>query len=240
MKLIRTVLATLVVACAVTAVSAQSGGLTVKVVDATDQSPLAGAKVVLTNTVQLVAETIAQTNIDGIIDFPILRPGGGYIIEVTLPGFAGVRKHEIRIKVSQNQTLTIPLGEEITEVEKVVATRDVVDIEKTAISTTFGDEFIQDLPVQGRFYTNVLTLAPGVQDQDGDGNPNVHGARERDFATIVGGVSNVDPLTGLRLTNINIDSIEEIEVITAGAGVEFGRAQGGFANVVEKQGSNQF
>jgi Ca-activated chloride channel family protein len=98
--------------------------------------------------------------------------------------------------------------------------------------TTFGDEFIQDLPVKGRrHYTNVVILDPAAQDTDMDGKPNRHGARERDFATIVGGVSNVDPLTGLQLRSF--DSIEEIEVITAGAGVEYGRAQGGFANVIE-------
>jgi Ca-activated chloride channel family protein len=56
--------------------------------------------------------------------------------------------------------------------------------------------------------------------------------RGRDFATIVGGVPNVDPLTGQQLSNINMDSIEEIEVITAGARAEFGRAQGDFATVV--------
>lgn len=240
MTLIRTAVATLVVLAGVTAASAQSGSLTVKVVDATDQSPLPGATVVLTNAVQLVSETVVLTDGNGVVEFPILRPGGGYIIQVTFPGYATMRKDEIRVKISDNQTIVLSLGSEITETETIVAKRDVVDLDKTATSTTFGDEFIQDLPVQGRFYTNILTLAPGVQDEDMDGNPNVHGARERDFAAIVGGVSNVDPLTGLRLTNINYDSIEEVEVITAGAGVEYGRAQGGFANVIEKQGSNQF
>jgi len=240
MKLIRTALATIVVAAAITSAAAQSGALTIKVVDGADQTPLPGATVVLSNALQLVGESAVQTNIDGLAEFPILRPGGGYIVQVAMPGYATVRQDEIRVSISGAQTLTITLGEAITEHEKVVATRDVVDLEKTNQSTTFGDEFIQDLPVQGRFYTNVLTLAPGVQDSDMDGNPNVHGARERDFATIVGGVSNVDPLTGLQLSNVNIDSIEEIEVITAGAGVEYGRAQGGFANVIEKQGSNQF
>ena len=115
--------------------------------------------------------------------------------------------------------------ENLVEMATICAKRDVVDLDATASSTTFGDEFIQDLPVQGRFHTNILTLAPG--------------ARERDFAAIVGGVGNVDPLTGLRLTNIDYDSIEEVEVIAAGAGVEFGRAQGGFANVIEKEGNNQ-
>ena len=112
MKLTRTALWVLVVVCAATVASAQSGGLTIKVLDAADQSPLPGATVVPTNTVQLVAETVVQTNIDGLAEFPILRPGGGYIVQVTMPGYAGVRKDEIRVKLSQSQTIAIPLGEE--------------------------------------------------------------------------------------------------------------------------------
>jgi len=79
-----------------------------------------------------------------------------------------------------------------------------------------------------------------VQDSDGDGNPNVHGSRDRDFKAEVSGVSNVDPLTGQQMSQVNPNSIEEMEVITAGAGVEFSRAQGGFARILQKQGSNEF
>ena len=53
-------------------------------------------------------------------------------------------------------------------------------------TTTFSADFVADLPVAGRFYQNVIALAPGVQDPDGDGNPNVNGARARDFKTQLG------------------------------------------------------
>jgi hypothetical protein len=56
---------------------------------------------------------------------------------------------------------------------------------------------------------------------------------------MVGGVRNVDPLTGQFMSNVNPNSIEEVEVISAGAGVEFGRAQGGFARIIQKQGNNE-
>ena len=42
------------------------------------------------------------------------------------------------------------------------------------------------------------------------------------------------------MSQVNPNSIEEMEVITAGAGVEFSRAQGGFARIIQKQGSNEF
>ena len=75
------------------------------------------------------------------------------------------------------------------------------------VTLSFSSEFIDGLPIAGRFYQNVLALAPGVQDPDGDGNPNVNGARERDFKTSVSGISNVDPLTGKFLNQISADSI---------------------------------
>jgi Ca-activated chloride channel family protein len=49
---------------------------------------------------------------------------------------------------------------------------------------------------------------------------------------VVGGIPNTDPLTGQFLGLVTSDSIEELTVVTAGAGAEFGRAQGGFASVV--------
>ncbi len=105
---------------------------------------------------------------------------------------------------------------------------------------SMSDNFVEDLPVLGRSYQNVLKLAPGVNDSNGDGNPNVHGARERDFKATVDGVSNVDPLTGTFMSNVNPDAIEEIEVVTTGAGAEYGGAVGGFGKIITKQGTNAF
>ena len=64
------------------------------------------------------------------------------------------------------------------------------------LGSTISSDRASNLHVAGRVYHEVLTLAPGIQDPDGDGNPNVNGARERDFKTIVGSPSDVDPLTG--------------------------------------------
>jgi hypothetical protein len=79
-----------------------------------------------------------------------------------------------------------------------------------------------------------------VSDIDGDGNPNIHGARDTDVITLVDGVSTTDPLTGKLGAQLNIESIQEIEIKTSGATAEFSRAQGGFANIVTKSGGNDF
>jgi outer membrane receptor protein involved in Fe transport len=241
MRAIKGVLAALAVWVAVSAASAQTGGLKVVVLDGADKSPLPGAIVTLSSQLGYVKETSIQTDVDGVAMFPVLRPGDGYRIKVLMSDYTDYDSgFEIRVKIGAPLTWQIPMLPTLKEVVKVEGRSEVVDLAENAQTTSFGSEFIQDLPVPGRFYQNVLTLAPGVDDSDGDGNPNVMGGREVDFKASVSGVSNQDPLTGGFASLVNPDSIEEIEVITSGAGVEYGGAQGGFANIVQKQGSNDF
>ena len=239
MTCIRWAVAACLVLLAMTAASAQTGGITVIITDE-NGDPIPGSIVTISNSNQLVKTTSEMAGKKGIVEFPVLRAGGGYSIEISFPSgdFATQRLDDIRVPISQNVKLPVTMFEEFEESVRVIAKGDVIDLDKSESSTRFSDAFIADLPVPGRFYQSVLTMAPGVQDSDGDGNPNVHGSRNRDFETQVGNVSNVDPLTGQWLSRISPNSIEEMEVITAGAGVEFGRAQGGFARIIQKQGSN--
>ena len=237
MRLIRLALAICIVGCAFTGVAAQRGGIKVVVTDA-EGAPLPGATVEISHVTSYVKTTASISDAQGVVEFPVLRPGAGYTIQVSFPGFSPIRQDDLRVSVNKTLQLPVQMIEEFQERVKVVADREVIDLETTTTSTKFSENFIADLPVPGRYYQNVLTMAPGVQDADGDGNPNVHGSRDRDFKAMVSGVSNVDPLTGRQMSQINPNSIEEMEVITAGAGVEFGRAQGGFANIIQKQGSN--
>jgi len=216
-----------------------SGGLQVVVVDG-HGDPLPGARVTISHEFGNLKPYTVISDRKGVAEFPVLRPGAGYAVEVSMPSFGKRQEREIRVPIGEIATVVVQLSEELQERIRVVAGQDVVELERTSSSTRFSDAFVQDLPVPGRFYQNILTLAPGVQDPDGDGNPTVHGSRSRDFRAEVGGVSNVDPLTGQFMALINADSIEEMEVITGGAGVEFGRAQGGFARIIQKQGTNDF
>ncbi|HZE88066.1 MAG TPA: TonB-dependent receptor plug domain-containing protein, partial [Verrucomicrobiae bacterium] len=87
---------------------------------------------------------------------------------------------------------------------------------------------------------DILTLTPGVTDTDGDGNPNVQGARATGLQIRLDGGNITDPVSGTFGQNLNLDAVEEIEVITSGASAEFGRADGGFANIITKSGGNDF
>ena len=227
----------LVAALAVTTAAAQTGSLAVEVVDAAGL-PLPGATVTISHKTGNVKTTAQLTGDDGRVDFPVLKPGVGYSIAINHPGYNPRRYDDLRVHINDPLVVSVQLMELLEERVTVKATRDVIDLTDSSSSYKFSADFVTELPVEGRFYQNILPLAPGVLDADGDGNPNVHGSRERDFAAMIGGVRNVDPLTGKWMSRINPNSIEEIEVITAGAGVEFGRAQGGFARIIQKQGNN--
>ncbi len=217
-----------------------AGSLLVRVMDESNL-PLPGATVTLSNKDKLIADMPLLTNVDGVAFFPVLPIGPNYICTVQFPGFATQKVEDIRIiGGKEEQTVNVQMIAEIKEVVKVIATRDVVKTDDPTTSVTFSESFINDLPVAGREYQSVLARAAGVQDEDQDGNPTVKGSRERDFKALVDGVSNVDPLTGQFMSDVNPDAIEEIEVITGGAGAEFSRAQGGFAKITTKQGSNEF
>lgn len=215
----------------------QVGSIRVTVVDASTR-PVVGARVTLRHSAGYVEPIALASDAAGIATFSVLRPGSGYSVEVEVAGFATVRVTDLRVKIDEVTRVPVHLLARIVDTVIVRARRGAVEMEDSTTNTRFDEDFLGDLPIKGRFYQNVLSMAPGVQDADGDGNPNVHGARFRDFRAEVSGVSNQDPLTGEWMSYINPDTIEEVKVITAGAGAEFGRAQGGFASVIQKQGSN--
>ena len=208
----------------------------------TDGAPLAGATVRLTNDSLLAAPRIGLTDASGAFLFPALPPGAGYAVTVSFPGRATVGESDIVVTAGEGTRLDVALPEEGTLRQQVSvrATREVVDLDEPSGHTHYGAELIEALPILGRNYQDVLTLAPGVTDVNGDGNPNIHGARQTDVVTMLDGISTVDPLTGKAGVQLNLESIQDIEVKTSAAAAEFGRAQGGFANIITKSGGNDF
>src|SRR6185503_7833695 len=179
------------------------------IIDNGDKSEVIGASVTLSNTNKLVATTTMLSDVKGQALFPVLRAGSGYVVQVIMDGYAGVRQ-ETKVDIGAMRDVVIALAPAHIEKVTVVGDKTQVDLDQNEGATKFKSDFIQELPVAGRFYQNVLALAPGVQDPDGDGNPNVNGARDRDFKTNASGVSNVDPLSGQYLNFVKPD--EEVAV----------------------------
>jgi hypothetical protein len=206
-----------------------------------DGQPVVGAVVAVENKA-LGVTTGAPTDAKGEYRIAPLAPGKGYSITVSFSGMGKITQSDIEVTASKMLVVNLTLrpSKELQESITVSAQGDVVNTEQTTTTTNISSEFIDALPILGRNYQDVLTLAPGVTDVDGDGNPNIHGARDTDVNTLVDGVSTVDPLTGKVGQQLGINTIQDIEVITSGASAEFDRAQGGFVRVSTKSGGNDF
>ncbi|HEU4402449.1 MAG TPA: TonB-dependent receptor, partial [Candidatus Polarisedimenticolia bacterium] len=206
-----------------------------------DGAPIPGATVLVTNPALGISQG-GVTDAKGEFRITPLAPGRGYELAVSFPGMAKVKLSDIELNSGKISTLQVTLRPEKEMQEKVTvkAISEVVNTADTTTQTSFTSEFIDSLPIIGRNYQDVLALAPGVSDDDGDGNPNIHGARDTDVITLVDGVSTTDPYTGKRGQELNIDSIQEIEVKTSGSSAEFGRGQGGYVTIVTKSGGNDF
>jgi hypothetical protein len=223
-------------------VSAQSTGGLRGVVTDPHGDPLPGVIIGISSDGRPVPNGAQVTDAAGAFQASALPPGDDYSVKASFPALATVIVSEVAINAARVTLVKIimqPAGE-LRERVEVRAEPQIVDLESTTTETRFSAEFVDALPILGRNYQDVLTLAPGVSDVDGDGNPNIHGARDTDVGTLVDGISTTDPLTGKLGAQLNIESIQEIEVKTSGATAEFGRAQGGFANVITKSGGNDF
>ncbi|MGH9869167.1 MAG: TonB-dependent receptor [Candidatus Polarisedimenticolia bacterium] len=225
------------------ALLAQATTATVKgrVVD-TDGGGLPGVVVIIKSKNQPTGNKQVVTDIEGNYRIPLLPPANDYTIRVDYPGFAPLEVGPLDLDPGKMvvQDMTLRSDAETTETIVVESQGNIVDTESTKTATSYNAEFIEGLPIIGHNYQDVLTLAPGVTDTDGDGNPNVHGARDTGLQYRLDGGNITDPVNGTFGSNLNSDMIEELEVITSGASAEYGRADGGFANIITKSGGNDF
>ncbi len=218
-----------------------SGSLRGTVVD-DKGSILPGAVVSVSSAVHAVTGRAAVANAAGEFLIQALPPAGDYEVRVSMPGYATVVLSGVDVSAGRVVSVRLVLSPETSVRQRVEvrATPSIVNLEDTTTQTRLSSEFVDMLPILGRDYQDALTLAPGVTDVDGDGNPNIHGARDTDVVTLVDGVSTTDPLTGKVGAQLNIESIQEIQIKTSGATAEYSRAQGGFADIVTKSGGNEF
>ncbi len=201
-------------------VTADSPRLEIGVPDPTGM-PIAGATVFLDHDNGQTAATRPRTGSDGVAVFTQVKADAGSKIEGSYPGMDSRTETDVAVPPGLVAQRPVRLGSE----DKVVASGSVIDRKDTDNSLRFRDEFSGDLPLAGRDYQHVLTLAPGVHDNEGDGNVTVHGSRERDFKSSVDDLSSVDPLAGKIMAHVNSNPVEKSAAKTSGAGVNSTRAK---------------
>ncbi len=145
------------------------GRLSGFVIDAAAQ-PLAGVSLTLSSTKLGIQDLGAVTDEQGIFHFEQLPPSDDYRLRVE---FASHSTVELEVVIREGrrsvETITLRPEQELQQEVEVVGKGDAVKTDRAESTTTFQSEFIEGLPVIGREYQDVMVLAPGVQDEEGDG-----------------------------------------------------------------------
>ncbi len=196
----------------------------------------------LTNTV--------ESGRDGRFRFPYL-PIGRYEVEVQKPGFA-VSTHLMTLTVGAAYELPIGLAVG-TSAEKVTVTGEAAMVEsaRSQIAGTVVRAEIAALPLNGRNFLDIALLVPGVSPTNtastqlfpetsavpGQGI-SINSQRNFSNSFIVDGLPANDDAAGLSGIPYGVDAVNEFQVVTSGGQAEFGRALGGYVNLVTRSGSN--
>src|SRR6516225_8353859 len=255
---IRTLIAGIVAVFVLVAVSwAGITGSISGVITDSSGAVVSGAKVVATNPQTGISSSVTS-DAKGFYSVTALAVGD-YTLEITVPGFKTYKRTGIRVDANSavRTDATLEVG---TVSEKVEVSADAVHVETqtTQMGEVIGSKSIAAMPLNGRAFTDLLALQPGVSPYtatdtntpgisdrpvDGglnSGNQSVNGQRETANGFMVNG-SNVEEGKNNGAAIIpNLDSIEEFRIITNNFDAEYGNYSGGQINVVTKSGTNKF
>jgi len=218
------------------------------------------ATVTATNTATGVMQVV-KTNDSGAYSFPTL-PVGHYDVDITVESFKPYRRTNITVDV--NSAILVDALLELGESKEVVTvTESALQAETT--STQLGDVIaaanVAALPLNGRSYTDLLALQPGVTPVTtitsltvqglgqsvfspsgvlNAGTISINGQRESANGYLVNGADAEE--TGSMAAAIipNLDSIAEFRILSDNFDAEFGKYTGGQINVITKAGTSQF
>ena len=217
----------------------------------TDQSgaAVAGASVVITDVQRGTSRTVT-TDESGNYAAPDLQPGT-YKIHVEAKGFKGVDRLNVQIEVATDVRADFALQPgQITETVTISEDVPLVNTTSATLGGTLSNKEINDLPLNGRNYENLLQLRPGVMRYPGGGfsTTSTNGLRAEDNAYFVEGLFNSEPFSGQGIINgagiagdsatiLPIDAIQEFNV-QENPPAEYGWKPGAIMNVGLKAGTN--
>src|SRR5436309_2270355 len=173
-------------------------------------------------------------------------PPGPYSMTVSKQGFATAVAE--RLDLTIGQALNLPVTMKISQVQErvTITATPTVDTVKTESSTTLNETTVNQTPILGRKFEDLLTLTPGVSIVQGPDGDEITFAGQRGVfnnVSLDGGDYNNgffgEQLGGQRAAiDIPLDAVKEFQVVATGATAEFGRTAGGIINVISKSGTN--
>jgi Carboxypeptidase regulatory-like domain/TonB dependent receptor len=192
-----------------------------------------------------------QTNAEGFYSFPAL-PIGHYTIQIQAKGFS--QFEEAGLVLDVNTALRVDATLQVgatSEKINVLATAAQVDTQSNQMGELIGDREMVGLPLDGRDWTELMALQPGVVPQSvaspnsysagiSEGTLSVSGGRETANGFMVNGGNVEEPMANGASVVPNLDSIAEFRILTNNFDAEYGHYSGGMVNLVTKSGTNEF
>lgn len=223
------------------------------------------AQITLVNSA-LKSQFKATSDTRGFYSFPAL-PVGGYDLRVEAAGFRTQEK--TNLAVDTDAALKIDVQLEVgrrSDIVTVTASEGAIDTQVESAATHLGEvvsqKQIEALPLNGRSYTDLLAIQPGVSpvstltptsvimagvtgtiNPSGDLNPgdvSIDGQRESANGFMVNATDVQEHMNGGTSVIPNLDSIQEFRVLTNNFDPEYGNYNGGMINVITRSGSNSF
>ncbi len=241
---------TLVYLCAALAAYAQfdSGQISGFVRDAS-QAVVAGATITITNEGN-GDQRQAATNTSGYYVFPNL-PVGTYTVTAENAGFKKSTETGIVLNSAGklNIDLTLTVGA-VSESVEVKASTSQVQTESAQVGRVVETKQIQDLTLNGRNPIFLALLKPGVQggaidqfspDDVTNGGFSINGARSDEYVVMIdGAIATRTRSSGSMLGAQDVDTVQEVQILTANYNAEYGRSSGGQIRFVTKSGTRSF
>jgi Carboxypeptidase regulatory-like domain/TonB dependent receptor len=242
--------AILLVGTSVVAIGQSTAALSGTVTDASGGA-VPDAKVVATNQATGVA-SVTQTDSAGSYLFPTL-PIGAYRLEVSGAGFqtATVANLKLEVATAATQNIQLKVGA-ATETLEIIADAAIVETATTSLGQVINDKTVQEIPLNGRHFTDLSLLTPGTITPPANGflsaplrgqgsfGINTAGQREDTTNWLVNGINLNDVVQNQITFQPPIDTLAEYKIDNSAFPAEYGRNSGAIVNLATRSGSNAY
>src|SRR5260370_11579907 len=180
-------------------------------------------------------------------------PIGNYSVEVNQPGFRRQQQSGLSVVADGRVTanLQLAVGDLTQTVDVVAAAADTLNTLSLHLSRVVATKQVENLALNGRNYTQLMTLVPGVVVTNPDSfsvttslastNQSLNGNRaDTNNLTVDGAYNSVAGSNGSLVNNVSSEFIQEVKLQTSNASAEYGRFSGAAFNIVTKNGTNEF
>ena len=229
---------------------AQSTGTIQGTVTDPSNAAVAGAKVTLRSQTT-GAERSTQTDAAGAFLVPGLLPDV-YRIEVSASGFetSAIKDLKLDVATTVTENMQLKVGS-VSQTVEVTGGEPLVNTSSVAVSQVIDQKTVQDIPLNGRHFVDLVNLVPGTVTAPQNGflsdplvglgqlGVDTAGQRENTTNWMVNGINLNDEVQNQVTFQPSIDTVAEFKVDNSTFPAEYGRNSGAIVNIATRSGTNQ-